>query len=335
MSMKEKVRNIFWFFGIFAIVVMLFTFDMDYEELMGNLRKAGFWFPAVLLLWVVIYWMNALSWYLIIRDGKHAKVPFWKVYKLTVSGFALNYATPVGLMGGEPYRIMELTPYVGGSKATSSVILYVMMHIFSHFCFWFLSVFLYLAVAPLNWGIGIMLGIVTVFCAVAIYFFMKGYKNGMAVRALHLLTYLPLVKGWAKRFMEEKRESLERVDAQIAELHQQRKSTFYAALMLELGARIVGCLEVFFILNILTDDVSFVSCILIMAFTSLFANMFFFSPMQLGAREGGFALAVGGLAIPGAFGIYTGLITRVRELVWIVIGVMLMKVGNKTEPTND
>ena len=78
---------------------------------------------------------------------------------------------------------------------------------------------------------------------------------------------------------------------------------------------------------------SFPACILIMAFTSLFANMFFFSPMQLGAREGGFALAVGGLAIPGAFGVYTGLITRVRELIWIVIGVLLMKVGNGT-PAN-
>ena len=50
--------------------------------------------------------------------------------------------------------------------------------------------------------------------------------------------------------------------------------------------------------------------------------------MQLGAREGGFALAAGGLAIPGAFGVYTALITRIRELVWIVIGVMLMKIGN-------
>ena len=39
--MKEKFRNIFWFFGIFAIVVMLFTFDMDYQELLQNLRKAG------------------------------------------------------------------------------------------------------------------------------------------------------------------------------------------------------------------------------------------------------------------------------------------------------
>ena len=120
---------------------------------------------------------------------------------------------------------------------------------------------------------------------------------------------------------------------QIAELHKQRRSTFYASLSLEFMARIIGCLEVYFILNILTTDVSFPACILIMAFTSLFANLFFFSPMQLGAREGGFALAVGGLAIPGAFGVYTGLITRVRELIWIVIGVLLMKVGNGT-PAN-
>lgn len=328
--MKEKFRNIFWFFGIFAIVVMLFTFDMDYEELWQNLRKAGIWFPAVILLWVFIYCLNAWSWFIIIRDGKHAKIPFWKVYKLTISGFALNYATPVGLMGGEPYRIMELTPYVGASKATSSVILYVMMHIFSHFCFWLASAILYVLVEPLNWGMGIVLSVVVAACLLAIYFFVKGYRNGMAVRSLRILGHVPFVKKWAQRFAVEKKESLERVDAQIAELHRQRKTTFYASLGLEFAARVVGCLEVYFILNILTSDVSFLACILIMAFTSLFANLFFFSPMQLGAREGGFALATGGLAIPSAFGIYTGLITRVRELIWIVIGVLLMKVGNGT-----
>lgn len=328
--MKDKVRNIFWFFGIFAIVVMLCTFDMDYQELWQNLRKAGIWFPAVILLWLFIYLLNALSWYIIIRDGKHAPVPFWKVYKLTVSGFALNYATPVGLMGGEPYRIMELTPYVGGSKATSSVILYVMMHIFSHFCFWMFSVLLYLVLEPLNLGMGIVLAVVGVCCLLAIYFFMKGYKNGMAVRTIRLLCHVPFARKWANRFLVERKDALERVDAQIAELHRQRKTTFYASLGLEFLARIVGCVEVLFILNILTSNVSFLSCVLIMAFTSLFANLFFFSPMQLGAREGGFALATGGLAIPSAFGIYTGLITRVRELIWIVIGVLLMKVGNNT-----
>lgn len=51
--------------------------------------------------------------------------------------------------------------------------------------------------------------------------------------------------------------------------------------------------------------------------------------MQLGGREGGFALAVGGLSLSGAYGVYAALITRVREMVWIVIGLALMKVGNK------
>lgn len=329
--MKEKIRNIFWFFGILAIVLMLLAFDMDYEELWMNLKKAGYWFPAVVLLWIFIYLLNAWAWYVIIRDGRHAKVPFWKVYKLTISGFALNYATPVGLMGGEPYRIMELTPYVGASKATSSVILYVMMHIFAHFCFWLFSVFLFIAVEPVNVGMGIMLSIIGAACLIAIYFFMKGYRKGMAVKTLRILGHIPYVKRWAKRFSEEKMETLQRIDRQIAELHGQRKSTFYFSLMLEFASRILGCLEIYFILNILTDNVSFVACILIMAFTSLFANLFFFSPMQLGAREGGFALATGGLAIASSFGVYTGLITRVREIIWLIIGVLLMKVGNGTK----
>jgi hypothetical protein len=334
--MKTTYRNLFMLIGIVAIVVMLCTFDMEWADVWHSLKRAGVWLPAVLGLWVVIYFFNALSWYLIIRDGRtQCAVPFWKVYKLTVTGFALNYATPAGLMGGEPYRIMELTPYVGGGKATSSVILYVMMHILSHFCFWLSSIVLYLCLHTVNQAMGVMLAVTAAVCVVAIYFFMKGYRNGMAVRTLQLLQHVPYVRRWAKGFAERKKEALQRVDSQIAELHRQRRSTFYLSLLLEYAARIVGCLEVYFILRVLTPDVSFPSCILIMAFTSLFANLFFFSPMQLGVREGGFALAVDGLAIPSAFGVYMGLIIRVRELIWIAIGVALMKVGNNATPTQN
>ena len=111
--------------------------DMTYEDVVSCLRKAGIWFPVLLILWMFIYAINAGSWYAIICNGLNGvKVPFMKVFKYTITGFALNSTTPVGLMGGEPYRIMELKPYVGIEKASSSVILYVMMHIFSHFCFW-------------------------------------------------------------------------------------------------------------------------------------------------------------------------------------------------------
>ena len=58
-------------FGIAAIVVMLCSFDMEYDELLANLRRAGMWLPAVVGLWIIIYLFNTLSWYIIIRDGKN------------------------------------------------------------------------------------------------------------------------------------------------------------------------------------------------------------------------------------------------------------------------
>lgn len=332
--MKRNYRNWYLWFGIAAIILMLCSFDMNYAELWQNLLKAGQWFPAIVGLWLIIYGLNALSWYCIIREKEQkSPIPFWRVYKFTISGFALNYATPMGLMGGEPYRIMELTPYLGTSKATSSVILYVMMHIFTHITFWFTSIFLYLILYPVTLKMGIMLGFIGIVSLFAIYLFMKGYKNGLALRTLKILCHLPFIKKWACPFVEKQSKTLERIDQQIAQLHQQRKRTFYISFILEFIARIVGCLEIFFILNILTSDVSFADCILIMAFSSLFSNLFFFSPMQLGAREGGLALAVGGLSIPEAFGVYTGLLTRIREIIWIAIGLLLMKIGNNTPST--
>lgn len=328
--MSSRFRNIFLAFGIVAVVIMLFTFDVSYEELLGNLRRAGFYLPLVLLLWMVVYMINTLSWYIILRSG--GKVPhltFTRLYKFTVSGFALNYVTPVGLMGGEPYRIMELTPYVGVERATSSVILYVMMHIFSHFGLWLTAVLVYAIFYPVSWEMGIVLGVITVFCLLLSIVFVKGYRHGMAVACVRLGSKVPFLKKRVIRFSEKYKERLENIDKQIALLHQQKKSTFYASLFLEYAARIACCAEVWLILNVLTTNVSFINCVLILAFSSLLANLLFFMPMQLGGREGGFALAVGGLSLSGAYGVYTALITRVRELVWIVIGLALMKIGNK------
>lgn len=328
--MSARIRNLFLGIGVLAIIVMLCTFDMSYAELWDNIRRGGYWFVAVLLLWFPIYLFNTWAWYVIVRDGKSSPVSFWRLYKYTVSGYALNYVTPVGLLGGEPYRIMELTPYLGAAKATSSVILYAMMHIFSHFCFWAFSVVLYLVLYGSTMGVGmaVLMGVFTAFCLLGIYFFMKGYRNGLAMKTLLCLGHLPGLGARIRRFAEKHQDTLVRVDSQIAALHGSRKRTFYGSLSLEFLARMLGCLEIQLILLILTDDISFWDCVLIQAFTSLFANLFFFIPMEMGAREGGFALAVGGLALSGAYGVYTGLIMRVREIFWIAVGLALLKVGN-------
>ena len=327
--MKKRYQNGFVLFGIVVLAVMVT--QLDFKEVWSGLCRAGYWFFAVIVLWAFLYVFNTATWYIIIRSGTEEKPPikFWWLYKITVSGFALNYATPGGLMGGEPYRVMSLSPHIGAERASSSVILYAMTHIFSHFLFWLLSVALYLITEPLNAFIGILLTLVTAFCLLGVWFFLKGYRKGIAVSVMNLLKRLPGISRWAKGFVEKHQEQLTTVDKQIAALHRQNKRTFVSAVLLELSCRIVSSLEIMFVLLVLMPDVDFVQCVLILAFTSLFANMLFFMPLQLGGREGGFLMSTAGLAMSASAGIFVALIVRLRELIWTAIGLLLIKLERK------
>lgn len=313
---------------------MLLTFEWPDADLWQQVSSSYPLFVSVILLWLPIYLLNAWAWYVIICDGANKRrVSFWRVFKYTISGYALNYVTPVGVLGGEPYRIMELTPYVGAAKASSSVILYAMMHIYSHFWFWAFSLVLFVVLygSLITWPILLVLFLMAAFCGLGIYFFMCGYRNGLALRALGFLGRWPLIGRRIRTFKEHNLDTVHRVDSQIAELHAQRKRTFYLSLSLEFVARVVGCVEVMCIVWMLDEhsSITFFDCILMQAFMSLFANLMFFIPLEMGTREGGFAMISGILRMPAAVGVLTGLVTRVRELFWIAIGLLLMKVGVK------
>ena len=50
-------------FGIIAIIIMLCTMDMDYTDIWRYLKQAGIYFPLILGLWLVVYWVNTCLLY--------------------------------------------------------------------------------------------------------------------------------------------------------------------------------------------------------------------------------------------------------------------------------
>lgn len=325
--MSKKAQNFFLLFGLTVLAIMVS--QLNFAEVWQGISHAGYWFLAVIVLWFFLYFFNAGAWYIIIHSDntdKDHELTFAHVYKLTVSGFALNYATPGGLMGGEPYRIMAISPYVGTEKASSSVILYAMTHMFSHFWFWALSILLFIITQTMTTELAILLVAGAVFCFLGLWFFMSGYRKGLANRLLNLAKHIPLLKRWAKPFVESHKEQLDTIDSQISALHAQNPRIFVTAVLLELVCRIVSSLEIYFILLVLMPDVSFIQCVLVLAFTSLFANLLFFIPLQLGGREGGFLMSITTFGISASSAIFVALLVRLRELIWTAIGLALIKI---------
>jgi hypothetical protein len=331
--MTNRIRNIFFLFGVIAVVVMFFTLDVSLTDLWKCICQARGWIVAVFLLWVPLYLMNALTWRIILKGTGKCVVPYALLFKLTISGFALNYATPAGLMGGEPYKIMELSPYVDRERATSSVLLFSMMHIFSHFWYWFAASLLYMLLLDVSSAMFCVLLFMMFFSLCGVYLFLKGYRNGMVVKILNVISCIPGLKNRMTRFMRTHRNELAQIDAQIASLHTQDRRSFYMSFGMEFVGRVLQAFEIYFVLAALGVTGSFVQLFLyatlIIALTSLFANLLFFMPLQLGGREGGFVMSCVQLGFTNGLGVYISIICRIRELFWTTIGLLLIKVGNR------
>jgi len=310
--------------GIFSLGYMIYGIGLD--EIWLNMQKTGIWFIPVIGSWLLIYTLNAFAFDAIIQEPElpQSNMSFWSVLRLTISGYAINYITPFVALGGEPYRIMELKPKLGINKASSSVLLYSLMHMFSHVVFWLVSIGLILAFIPVN---NIMLAGCAFMLLISLLlgsWFIRVYKKGFTVSTINLLTKLPFIKKKAKAFAAEKAETLQEIDHQIKVLYTDRKPRFYSSLVLEFAARVIGCAEIYFTAIAIGLNMSLTEALIVSSASSLFANLIFFFPMQLGTREGGLAMALTSVGLPAAGGIFIGVVMRIREIFWILIGLALI-----------
>ena len=322
----KKWNAVFFIAGIIAIAYMIY--DTGIDLIWTNIQKTGIWFLPVVGIWMAVYLINALAWKLILHDRntQNSQIPsFINIFRITVSGFAINYITPVINLGGEPYRIFELKEKMGVNKATSKVLSYSMMHVLSHIVFWIASIVLIITILQPPTVVLLACIPALVFFLLFLYFLFRGYRKGMIVKLFRILGKMPFIKKRISRFNEKKLATFQEIDRNIIQLYSSRKTVFYTALLLEILARTVSCLELLFIGRAIDIDMSMIDAIVLYAGSTLFYNIMFFAPMQLGTREGGMALTLSTMGFAAASGIYIGLVTRIRELFWICIGMILMK----------
>ena len=327
MNRKVKIiRDLLFVVGMVVLSWMVYRVGID--NIWENIKDTGWWFFAIVGIWAIVYTFNGLAFHVILRGGNGCEeVSLLRKIKLMISGFAINSMTPVGLIGGEPYKVFELKEYVGIDRATSGVLLSTMMHFLAHFIFWMVSVPIFIFVVPvIPLGIKLILWGVVIGGFLLTYWAFTVFRKGLIRQALRVAARIPFAKKKVRAYAAQHAERIEVMDSLTSELFINRKKDFFLALSFEVIARFLSSIEIMFMAIPLGINLTVFQCIIVAAFSSLFANILFFSPMQLGTREGGFGIAFSMLTIPLGVGVYVGLITRIREMFWIAIGVILMRI---------
>ncbi len=326
---KSKVGMIFFIIGIVIIAIMLY--NLGWTALITNLRKVGWWMPLIIASRLLMYPLNTMSWRKLsyLTKEEKEKLSWLRMFRLTISGYAINYITPVMALGGEPYRIMQTKDDLGTKRATSSVLNYAMMHILSHFFFWICG-FLLLIFFDYNKtprAVFIASLVFILLSLLAIIFIIKAYKKGIIVSFFRFVCRIPFLGKFVKRKMtEEFKSSLIDTDKKFTDLYNHHRKEFFVALFYETLSRILSCVEFLLILWAVGQHIDMIDAIIIVTLTTLISNIAFVFPMQVGIREGALAVALKCVGVAGSLGIVVGIVARISELTWITIGMLMIKV---------
>ncbi|MBI1806832.1 MAG: flippase-like domain-containing protein [Ignavibacteria bacterium] len=319
--MKNKKTEIaFFVFGLAVFLYLVVRFGID--QITANIAGAGWSLLGAVLVWFIIYVVNTLAWKLLLGE-ESKQVTFIHLFMVTVSGFSIDTITPVIALGGEPYKVKALATTVGTRQALSAVLVYRMVHVLGHMLILFVGTLSALAFLTLPVSLVWMLIVTGAVMLVIVILIISGLRDGVFHRVQSLIEKTALLRRFT-HVLKKHEHSFNEMDEVVTHAYRNRRGKFYGAVLLEFVSRACMGVEVYLILRGTGVEISLISALFVYVAYSIIINAVFFIPLNLGVREGGLYLGLQSLALPPMLGIYLGVVIRIREFIWILLGLLLI-----------
>lgn len=293
----------------------------DPAAIVGSIADLS-WRLAVILCFpvVLVAVFDTLGW----RFAFLRAVGFRVLFVSRLAGEAFNLTTPAAL-GGEAVKAWLLRGHVPLDASLASVIVAKTTITIAQGIF--LLVGVVVAWSTILQGSLLLYGMLWLLAleAIALSLFVLVQTRGML--------------GWAGRLLDRLgvgairgRSTLGRVDDTLGQFYRTAPGRLALSTAFHFGAWVLGSLETWLILKFLGAEVSFATATVIEAFGTAIKVATFLIPASLGALEGGFVATFVALGLSAPTAISFSLVRRVREVVWIAIGLVVFAVMRPREP---
>ena len=313
------LKLLFLVVGLAALVGIVLHIGL--EPIQQTVSQLGlFHLGLILLPMILVYGLEALGWQLTLGSQAY-HVGFMRLFAIRMAGETVNVTTPTAYVGGEPLKAYLLkrygVPMVDGlasvitakTAMTFAQVLFILLGL--AVAFWILGdsghswMAMLVSVGVLAFGVGL---------------FVLLQRHGLGMGCLGLLRAC----GIRFSFLEKRELQLQELDGTIRGFYSQHRQTFYAALAVFFLAWMMETLEVYAILYFLGMRIDVWVALSIAALTVLIKGGTFFIPGSLGAQEGGYTLLLMTFGYSEVTGITFALIRRMREILWIVFGLVCL-----------
>jgi Lysylphosphatidylglycerol synthase TM region len=331
---SRRVRLVFFALGLAGVALIVARVGVT--VLLADVRRAGWTLVPVALVWAVVYALNTTAW-LLLLDGP--TIPFARAYGISVSAFALNYVTPFLALGGEPLRVASAAAWVGVPRAASSVVAFRVVHTAGQIVFWLLCVPVAFMLLPATAATRVLLALTALVLVAIVLLLGAALRAGTVERLLALLLRAPPLRAAplrAARFrrvavlLARQRGAVRALDTALGALARERPARLALALAIETTGRLVAVLEFLLIARSVGAPVDYAAAAMISGFSQLVMNVLFFVPFEIGAKEGSLLAAFALLGHAPHIAAAAAVMSRLRELIWITIGLSLIWFGGRS-----
>jgi uncharacterized protein (TIRG00374 family) len=286
--------------------------DNDPAAIVGSIARLG-WRLGILLCFPVapVMFFDTLGWrFAFTRD----RVGLGTLMSARMAGEAFNMTTPTAALGGEAVKTWLLRGHVPVDEGLSSVIVAKTTIVIAQGLLLLLGVVLAWTslaadsrlLVAMQWLLGLEV--------LALAAFVVAQTRGLAAFGGRVLA-----RAGVRRL--DGHAALGRVDRVLASFYREQPVRLALSIACHFVAWLLGAVEAYLILWFLGTPVSLVTATVIEAFGTGIRFATFLIPGSLGALEGGYAVTFAALGLGSTAGVSFSLVRRLREAVWIAIGL--------------
>jgi uncharacterized membrane protein YbhN (UPF0104 family) len=297
------------------------------RQVWDYVRLAGWGLVLTISLEAIARVANTFGWWVTIGSYGH-DLRFGQLFAARIAGEAVDYVTPSAQLGGQFVSAMMVRRNLEMAAGLSTVIIASLCEMVGQIGFISLALLISIRMVPLAseffWAI--VGGFVFALALIGGFFF---------VQRKHPFSYLIRAAARVPGIdADEYKSAAAEADQILLDFYARHQARMAVSCLCYLFAWSLGPLEIYILLRLLHQPAGFEVALLVEAAGLLIERATFLIPGKLVSQEGGKALILALLGYPAGVGFAVGYLRRVKEMVWVLFGLLSLTIHRMTVGTD-